>query len=68
MADVDASDLVGDSSHTGASFDSAHISIRSVKKPVEATVGIDVGWATLGVHARVRLFVVVEPDGLSLGT
>lgn len=65
---MDASDLVGDGSDTCSSLDSAHIRIRSVKKTVKATVGIDVGWTTLGVHARVLILVVVESHGIGLST
>jgi len=64
---MDSGDLMGDGSNTRCTrLDSTHICIRSIKKTVETSVSIHGAWAAMGVHSRVLIRVIVEPDSLGL--
>ena len=50
---MDTGDLMSDSSHICCILDSAHIGIRSIKKTIEASVGINSAGTTLSVNSSV---------------
>lgn len=54
---------MGDCCNICLSFDTTHISIRSVKKSIKASVSIDISGTTLSIDTSIVIGIIMECNG-----
>lgn len=62
LGDVDTCNSVGDCCNICLSFYTTNISIRSVKKTIEASISIDIGGSTLSIDASIVIGIVMKSN------